>query len=190
VKFQQFVPSVRKALAVGAVIAIVPATVALAAGPKSAAGTAKATPAASSARGLATVYPFGDHCQLRNPAATLKRDANGGGTWTLAPKVTCDHQKTKMTVLAGLHRNGSVILGSAGSCQVGLKVLTCHSATGSPRSIHLGSVAVHAHYYVIESYSIQGPDAFFWFDHNRQACKFDALTTTASCRYQAEVQTI
>jgi hypothetical protein len=180
VKFQ----SARRAMAVGIAVAVIPATVALAAGTSS---TPKAAPASVTAP---TIYPFGDNCVLHSPASSYKPAASGGGTWTVNPKLTCKNLKLRMTILAGLHKNGHVIQGSSGQCVVGLNVHTCHSVEGKSHSLRMNANQAKGKWYTLVRYTIQGADAFFWFDHHRASCKYEVAQTTTRCTYVVDNKTI
>jgi hypothetical protein len=180
VKFQ----SARRAMAVGIALAVIPATVALAAGTSS---TPKAATASVSAP---TIYPFGDNCVLRAHSSSYKPAAGGGGTWTVNPKLTCKNMKLRMTVFAGLHKNGHVVQGSAGNCVVGLNVHVCKSVEGKAHGLTMNANQAKGKWYTLVRYQIQGADAFFWFSRHRTSCKYEVAQTTTSCTFIVDKKTI
>src|SRR4051794_32036109 len=182
----KLVRSFRRAAAIGIALAVVPATIALASPSQSA---KSATPAATSGSALASIYPFGDKCALRAPTATFHGNATSG-TWTLAPKLTCNHLKTRIAIVAVLHKAGRAQMGSAGRCVVGLDVQVCRTAAGPTRQLKVSGSGMHGHWSTIVSYQLQGPDAWLWFSGHRGNCKWEAQSISALCRYVVDKRTL
>src|SRR3954449_7640306 len=134
----KLVPSFRRAFAVGVALAVVPATIALA----SPSHSVKTAAPSGNSSAVAAIYPFGDTCSLRAHTATFHATSSTGGTWTLAPKITCNHLKTRMAIVAVLHKAGRAQMGSAGRCVVGLNVQVCRAASGPTRQLKVAGSAM------------------------------------------------
>src|SRR4051794_283612 len=181
----KFVPPFRRALAVGVALAVVPATIALA----SPSHSVKAAAPSAGTPAVASIYPFGDKCSLRAPTASF-RGTSTSGTWTLAPKLTCNNLKTRIAIVAVLHKAGRAQMGSAGRCVVGLDVQVCRTAAGPTRLLRVSGSGMHGHWSTVVSYQLQGPDAWLWFSSHRANCQWEAQSISALCRLVVDKRTL
>jgi hypothetical protein len=179
----KFVPSFRRAIAVGVALAVVPATVALASTSVQAAHS-KSTVAAAP---LLPIYPFNENCTLPEPQSSFSANPAGGGTWTLAPHVQCMYPHTRMTIAAALQRNGHTLLGSTGACLIGVgnipTLSLCKQVAGHVHTLKVGSLGLKGTWWTIDIYTIQGPDALFFAPRHPSHCKFEIESVTAVCSY-------
>jgi hypothetical protein len=105
------------------------------------------------------------------------------GTWTLAPRITCDQPKTALTIGTTLKRDGRVQFWSSGRCQARGTHL-CKQAVGPTRSKSY-TTNIRGSWSASVAYTVAGPDAvlFSRSSPNAGKCSFNAKTFTASCHY-------
>jgi hypothetical protein len=105
------------------------------------------------------------------------------GTWTLAPRITCDQGKTLITISVTLKRNGATQLTSSGVCRrQNLKF--CKTAVG-PRRAKSYSTSIRGTWTAAVSYTVGGADAILFAHSSPSAgkCSFVPTNSTAVCHY-------
>src|SRR5436190_5181022 len=137
---------------------------------------ASATPADAAIR----VPSLSDSCDIPSFASVHYLIQSGhaiSGTWTLAPRFSCDRGKTSMSISVTLRRNGAAQLASSGFCQ--RKALTlCTTALG-PRRTKSYSTAIRGTWTASVQYSFAGQDAVLFARSPPRAgtCTYKAVKT-------------
>jgi hypothetical protein len=147
--------------------------------------SAEGVPVASTSVDLAVAVTNGNCRATPNAIAAYRFDPNSGhalsGTWTVAPKVTCDVGKTKITVNTILRRNHSAQLSSAGSCTAGLRGL-CSSAAGPRRQRSYGTT-IRGTWDAVTSMGLSGPDVRSYARTDPTHCHYRTPMLTTTCTY-------
>jgi hypothetical protein len=142
-----------------------------------------ADPASTVLEGSAA--PNGDCRANPNAIAAYRFDPHSGhalsGTWTIAPKVSCDVGKTKITVSTILRRNHTAQLSSAGSCSAGLEGL-CTTASGPKRQRSYGTT-IRGTWDAVTQMGLTGPDVRSYARTDPKHCFYRPTTLTTTCTY-------
>ena len=123
------------------------------------------------------IPPFASaHYLIRDGHAT-------SGTWTLAPRLTCDQPKRALSIGATLIHDGHTQFWSAGACQA--KPIKWCKAAVAPSRAKSYTTTIRGKWWATVSYSITGPDAILFSRSSSRAgsCKYDAVKMRATCHY-------